>query len=386
MGKCVDVGKVTSWKTRGTPTVTDLYTDSFIWTIPEDEVMKMRKSDDETTFMCEAPLCSVPGSGVYLGLSRLEGGEGGKVWLCSTGEVSVNLECTLIIQQEWRVDVRVSGSSYYFMDVPQLFENSRRGLVVEVRMGSCEVDTRGGAPSARVSMTKGEVAPTKGEVTPTKGEVAPTKVEVTPTKVEVTPTKGEVASTKVAVAPTKVVGAAEEPWSLEKALEYLGEDTPKEKVKNIKKVSKKEKKKQKLRGSKSDQEDNESIIEKNSNKEEETAKEEEQQKEKVENVKRLKMKLEMDGEELREIKMETSMIREEVKELEEGQRRNRRREEQLRGLLAEELRSREVMVRGLMEQISEEKERGRVLMEQVMQGARVAESSPRLLEAGVRKF
>ena len=83
----------------------------------------------------------------------------------------------------------------------------------------------------------------------------------------------------------------EELWSLEKALEYVGENTTKEKVEKSKKATKKEKRKQKLRDRNINKKDSnptenedsnfkEDIAkEEDSNFEEETAKEEEQRRE-----------------------------------------------------------------------------------------------------------
>jgi len=355
-----------------------------IWTIAQSEVMKMRKSEKGTFFHSDHPFRTDSGFRFGLGLFNVECCEAWSVRLVNVGEVTVNLYCTVIIQQEWELDVKVSGltgGKAAGFQVAQLLAVTKRGLVVEVRVGSCEQDTAGGAFKLSASSWRA-VAATKGAVTPNKGTVAPNKGTVTPNKGTVAPNKGTVAPNKGAVAPTKrEVDAKEAAWTLEKALEYVGEETTEE-VKKSKKTSKKEKRKQKLQKSK--------LIEKNSKlkegseEDEDTDKEEEQRREKREKIESLKMKLMLDEEELKGIDIELSQSRKQVEELVEEQRRSRRREELPGGRLAEEVRSREAMERELMEQVAEEEGRGRRLEEQLRQEARVSQTSPRLLEAATR--
>jgi len=372
-----------------------------IWTIAKSEVAMVKKSEQGTVFKSDKQFRTDSGFEFGLALSSVKGGEVGVVGLGNFGEVTVKLEATLIIQEERESDVKFSGLTgrkFAGCKVPQLFADTSRGLVVEVRVSCCEQDTAGGAYSVgassvravtaiknEVAATKGVVAPTKGVVAPTKGVVAPIKGALAPTKGAVAATKGNRPPTKGEVAPTKGERKAEEEesWSLEKALKYMGEET-KERVKNSKKVAKKEKRKQKIRDGKINKKGSNPTDDEDSNHEEETAKKEEKQKEKLEKIERRKMKLMMDEEELEGIKTEVSRIREDVGELVDELRKSRRRVEQLRGRLAEEGRSNEAMERDLMGQVAEQEERMRRLEEQLRQEARPAQASPRLLEAATR--
>ena len=126
MGKRVIAGKLVQTDTGA------------IWTIPQNEVLKIRKSEEGTVFSSGEVFRRDSGFEFGLGLAS----EGGKVWrvkVVNINEVPVKLEGTLIIQQEREVDVKVSrlpGDKAFAIEVPQLFADTRRGLVVEVRLRS----------------------------------------------------------------------------------------------------------------------------------------------------------------------------------------------------------------------------------------------------------
>jgi len=316
-----------------------------IWTIPKNEVMKIKKNEERTSFLSDKAFFTDSGFVFGLALTTLEEGEVGVMGLVNDSKVPVKLEGTVILQQEREWDVKVSGLpdlKAAGIKVPHLFAVTTRALVVEVRVSSCEMDTTAGP----VDVATVEVA--KGVVGATKGEVA---------------------------------AEVEEPWSLEKALANLGEETTKEKIKKTNKITKKEKRKQKLQENIINKKDDKSTEDEESNYQEDITKEKEQRTEMVENIERLKIKLMMDEEELKGLNIEVSRTTGEVEELVEEQRRSRRREEQLEGHLAEEVRSRE---RDLMKLVAEEEGRERQLEEELRQVASVAQASPRLLEAATR--
>jgi len=349
-----------------------------IWTIAKSEVRNIKKSEEGTIFKSDKLFRTDSGFEFGLALTSLEAGEVGVLDLDNASKVPVKLEATVNFQQEWEMYVKVSGlpgRASVGLKVAKLFANSTRGLVVEVRVVSCEQDTAGGD----FLLTVPAIAVAPGR---------PTKVAVAPTKSAVASIKRAMAPTKVAVAPTTkgAVATAEEAWSLEKTLEYLGEESTKKRVKERKKTTKKTKKeKLKSQENKSNKIDGESTTtrDEGSNGQKDSAKEEKQGKLEEKNKSQI-LKLMMEEEELEATKVELSQTSEEVEELEKEQRRSRRREEQLRLQLVEEGRSSEAMEKKLMEQVAEEERRVRRLEEQLRQLARVSQASPRLLEAATR--
>jgi len=311
-----------------------------IWSIPRSDVVKMKKSEEGTYFRSDKYFRTVSGFWFGLDLTSPEGGKGWGLQLINGGEVPVKLKGTVIIQQETEMDVKVSGlpgGKSAGFKVQQLFADTRRGLVVEVRMSSCEQHTVGGVPSMTASSWRAVAA--------TKGELA----------------------------------AQKETWSLEWALANLGEDASKEKVKKGEKSTKKEKRKQKVK---------ESLLAKKvgmmkeeNYEDEDTVKQEERCRELEGEKEGMKVKLMIEEEEVEATKTELSQALEEEAELAEELRRSRRREEHLRGCLAKELRSRELLEKNLMEQVAEEEGMMRRLKEPLRQ---VAQASPRLLQAATR--
>jgi len=250
-----------------------------IWTIPKNEVKKIQKSEEGIFFLSDKLYCTDSGFEFGLELSSLGGGKEGVVWLHNVNKVPMKLEGTLTIQlkREWGVKVSgFLGSEAAAFHVPQLFSDTRRDMVVEVRMRSYEEDTTAGD-----------------------------------TVLNAVPTKGVVASTKAEVA------AVEEPWSLEKALENLGEVTTKEKEKKSKNSMKKERRKQKLEDSKMIKKGDKYSKDEESNDEEDSAMKEELRGAMVDKIERLQLKLMTDEEELKGINAE-------VDELVEEQRRSRK--------------------------------------------------------------
>ena len=331
-----------------------------IWTIPKEEVKNVKNK--KSSFGCDTSFRTDSGFWLGLGLYSPGRGENWWVWLFSLNDVPVRLEATLVIQEELEADVKVTGFPRITKTCPaikmpqrKLFADTRRALVVEVRVKSCEED-QVAAPMViqcdyryTVAATKGEVALRKGEVLTTRGKVVATKVE-------------------------------EKPWSLEEALEFLGEKTTKKKGKESQKTTKKDKKKVRLQERKEAEKESKSTDDEETDRKEDPAQEKQTQRD---FVKSLKMKLIMEDEEVEATKTELSQTIEEVDELVEEQRRNRK-EQQLRVDLVEEVRSREAMERGLAEQLVEEEGRGRQLEEQLRQVARVGQASNSLLEAATR--
>ena len=108
-----------------------------IWTISKDEFKKINSKEDCGS---SEPFWTDSGYRFGLGLGRLEGGEDGWVHLVNVGKVKMKLEATVTIQQEMEVDVKASGFFCAEINVPNLFSDTSRALVVEVRLRSCEED------------------------------------------------------------------------------------------------------------------------------------------------------------------------------------------------------------------------------------------------------
>ena len=302
-----------------------------IWTIAKNKVNKIKKSGAGAIFRSDEAFHTDSGFWFCLCLLHEQGGEHGEVTLVCLDEVTVKLECIVIIQQErgrrenW---VKISGfspdSPQPVLKVHQLYSDT---LVVEVKVRSCEVDTAADAYS--VSFTE----------TIIKAEEA-------------------------------------KPWSLERALEYLGEETTKEKTKKTK-TTKKQKSTMKLQKNKTIKKEIMSTANEESSNQEDPAKEKETYREVEES---LKMKPTMEEEEAEAIKAELSQTMEEVEKLVEEQKRSKRKEEQLRGHLEEEVRSRERWEKELMEQVAEEEGKGRQFEEMLRKLARKAQAFPNLVE------